>query len=99
MKRLALLLGIFGLMLASATAPAFAQLNKPTPTALPPATAYFEIPDSYSLWASTDYAVQSWNIAPVTMIIQAIILLVLVAAGLFLLTRFIRELTRKDAED
>lgn len=78
----------------------FAQPTKPTPTPLPPTSPLFNIPDEYSLWASTDYAVQSWNLLgdPRT-IVQAIILIVLIAAGLVMLTKFIKELTRKDAED
>lgn len=72
---------------------------KPTPTLLPPpGTPYFTIPSSYSLWASTDYAIQSWHLlgTPGTAI-QAIILVVMIVAGLYILIHFLRDFVQKDA--
>jgi len=77
------------------------MFNKPTPTPLPPpGTPVVSIPQSYSLWASTDYAVQSWHLlgTPGT-IIQAIILITLIIVGLFILTRFLRDFVQRDANE
>lgn len=72
---------------------------KPTPTPLPPATPHFTIPSSYSLWASTDYAVQSWNLfGDGRAAIQIVILITLILAGAFLLTKFLKNMTRRDSE-
>jgi membrane protein implicated in regulation of membrane protease activity len=75
------------------------MFNKPTPTPLPPATAIFTIPDTYSLWAGTDYALQSWNLLTARTIIQAIIFVVLIVVGLYLLSRFVRDFTQRDSQD
>ena len=72
----------------------------PTPTGLPPATPRFEIPDTYSLWASAPSAVQSWNMAGGGRgIFQAVLLIVLVIAGIYIVSRFIKEFTERDSEN
>jgi hypothetical protein len=95
-KRALILVLLFVLMVAAV--PTLAQ-NKPTPTPLPPGTPVFEIPDNYSLWASTDYAIQSWNLLTARTIIQAIVLVVMIGGGLFILTKFIRDITQQDSGD
>lgn len=76
------------------------QVFKPTPTPLPPGTPVFDIPSSYSLWASTDYAVQSWNLlGDPRSIIQILILVGLIGIGLFMVTRFIKQFTGQDSQD
>ena len=77
------------------------MFNKPTPTPLPPpGTPIVSIPSSYSLWASTDYAIQSWHLlgAPGT-VIQAIILIVLIVAGLYIFMRFLRDFVERDTKE
>lgn len=76
------------------------MFDKPTPTPLPPGTPQFTIPSSYSLWASTDYAIQSWNfLGDTRTIIQAIILIAIIIVGIYVFMRFTQEFTRKDAEE
>lgn len=76
------------------------QPGKPTPTALPPGTPVFDIPSSYSLWASTDFALQTWNLGgDIRVIIQIVILIGLISIGLFMVTRFVHNITDKDAKD
>lgn len=98
-KRLLVLVATF-IIVGGQALSVSAQPTKPTPTPLPPVAPLFDIPDNYSLWAGTDYAVQSWNLPQTPRLaIQAVFLVVLIIAGLYLLTRFIRDFTRKDAED
>lgn len=76
------------------------MITKPTPTALPPATAYFNVPNNYSLWASTDYAIQSWNLlGDARLVIQAVLLIVIIVVGIYVLSRFVADFTRKDADE
>jgi hypothetical protein len=71
-----------------------------TPTPLPPGTPVFQIPAGYSIWASTDYAIQTWNlIGDWQVVIQGIAIVVFVAAGLFIVWRFMSQMTRKDSEE
>jgi hypothetical protein len=99
MKRYAMMLVLLLAIWLATAAPMLAQANKPTPTPLPPGTPVFEIPDNYSLWASTDYAIQSWNLLAARTIIQAIVMVVLIGGGLFILTKFIRDITEQDSQD
>lgn len=73
---------------------------KPTPTPLPPATPLVTIPNSYSLWSGTDYAIQSWNLLGDTRyVFQVIILVALVIVGAFLLYKFLSAATERDAKE
>lgn len=72
----------------------------PTPTPFPPGMAHFTLPDNYSLWGSADLAIQTWNwLGDWRLIIQAIFLVVLIAAGMYLFKKFIEQFTRDDAEE
>jgi len=71
----------------------------PTPTPMPPGQARFELPSGYSLWDSTDAAIQTWNwMGGSGQVLQLIILIALVIAGMFIVYRFVQQFTRKDAE-
>lgn len=88
---------ILSLMLMLA-APAAAQLP-PTPTPLPPGAAVFVLPEAFSLWGGAREAVQVWNMAgPWQPVIQGIAIIGLVITGMFIVYKFIRQMTRKDAE-
>lgn len=70
----------------------------PTPTPLPPGMARFVMPESYSLWGSTDSAIQTWNwLGQSGQVIQLIILVGLVIAGMFVVYRFFRQFTERDS--
>lgn len=72
----------------------------PTPTMLPPGVPHFEIPAGYSLWGSTDLAIHTWNwLGAAQMVIQALAIIMLVIAGMYILTRAIQMATRKDSEE
>jgi hypothetical protein len=72
----------------------------PTPSPYPPGTPIFTIPPEYSLWASTDPAIQAWHtIGGGQLIIQAIFLLLIVYLGMRVVLNFIREFTQQDAEE
>lgn len=76
------------------------QQIPPTPTGLPPGVPRFTIPDNYSLWSAAPTAVQSWNMAgELRGIFQAILLIVLIIAGIYIVSRFIRDFTREDSEE
>lgn len=71
----------------------------PTPTAFPAGEAIFTMPAEYSLWASTDLAIQTWHwLGNGKIVIQVIILIMIVIAGLYIFNRFISDNTRRDAE-
>jgi ABC-type multidrug transport system permease subunit len=73
----------------------------PTPTPLPPGIQRIAIPDSYSLWQSTDAAIHAWRwVGAGQIVIQALILIVIVLAGLYIFNRFVNTftLTRTEAE-
>ena len=71
----------------------------PTPTPLPPGTAHFSIPSSYSLWASTSSAIQFWNWLGVGQIVlQAMIIVGIVLIGLYVLNRFVNDNMKRDSE-
>jgi flagellar biogenesis protein FliO len=58
------------------------------------------IPDSYSLWASAPTAIQSWNMAGETRgVIQIIILVMIIIAGVYVFNRFVKEFTARDSEE
>lgn len=74
-------------------------MQPPTPTIIPtpnPASLPLDLP-SYSLWDFAPQAVQQWNTIPpaVTLIVQAVVLIFIVAFGYFLLTAFLRNLSNE----
>lgn len=72
----------------------------PTPTPMPPGIPRFSMGDDFSLWAGTDGAIQWWNwLGTGGQIVQLLILLVLIAAGIFLTIRFFGLFARRDAEN
>ena len=72
----------------------------PTPTALPPGAPYVFIPNSYSLWASAPHAIQMWNQAgDIRTVFQALILIAIVAAGVYVLMQWRKAFTRKDESE
>lgn len=72
----------------------------PTPTPFPPGQAHFELPTEFSLWGGTDLAVQAWNwLGDARVVIQALIIVIIVAAGIYIALRFIRENTQEDASE
>jgi hypothetical protein len=97
MKPLALVLVL--VLAVALVAPAAAQLP-PTPTPLPPGTAVFTLPNAFSLWGGAQQAVQVWNMAgPWQPVIQGIAIIGLVITGMFVVYRFIRQMTSKDTEE
>jgi hypothetical protein len=71
----------------------------PTPTPLPLGEAYFSM-SGYSLWNSTSTAIQYWNwLGDGRTVIQAIILIVLIAAALTMLYRFLRDFAEKGKDN
>lgn len=71
----------------------------PTPTPMPTGTEIINITESYSLWGSVSTAVQTWHwLGSFGLVIQLIILVFIVMAGMFVVSRFVKEFTRKDAE-
>lgn len=71
-----------------------------TPTALPPGVSHFNLPNSYSLWGSTDIAIQTWNwLGDAQFVIQSLAIIMLVIAGVYILIKAIQLMTRKDSEE
>lgn len=94
--RIALLLTL--LLLLVLAAPAAAQLP-PTPTPLPPGTPRVTLPSEFSLWGGAQQAVQVWHMAgPWQPVIQGIAIIGLVITGMFVVYKFIKQMTSKDAE-
>jgi heme/copper-type cytochrome/quinol oxidase subunit 2 len=72
----------------------------PTPTPFPPGAMQFDLGNVYSLWSATDPAIQVWNwLGDFALILQVFILLVVVIAGMYILFKFIKQFTRRDAEE
>ena len=72
----------------------------PTPTPMPPGSSLFDIPYAYGLWGSSSSAIQTWNWSgDWGRIVQSIMLVATVLAGVVIVTLFIKIMTRKDAED
>lgn len=72
----------------------------PTPTHLPAGTPHFSMPNEFSLWASTDTAIHTWNfLGDARIVIQAIVLILIVMAGMYIVNRFIHEFTGEDASE
>lgn len=72
----------------------------PTPTPFPPGAAHFELPSEFSLWGGTDLAVQAWNwLGDGRVVIQALMIVIIVIAGIYVMLRFIRENTEEDASE
>lgn len=79
-------------------APTLAQMP-PTPTALPPGMPRFDLPSEFSLWAGTSTAIQVWNwIGDGRVIVQGLAIIGLVIAGIFIVYKFVSNMTRKDSE-
>lgn len=75
------------------------MIPPPTPTALPPATPYFDAFRGFTIWHVTDVPIQSWNmLGDGRYAIQLIIVIALVVAGAFILSRFLKQMTRRDSE-
>ena len=80
-------------------APALAQMP-PTPTALPPGMPRFDLPSEFSLWAGTSTAIQVWNwIGDGQVIVQALAIIGLVIAGMFIVYKFVRQMSAKDSQE
>lgn len=72
----------------------------PTPTLLPPGTPFFSIPTSYGLWASAPYAIQSWNtLGAAKTIIQVVLLIAIIIVFAYIVMRFGRDFSGKNAEE
>ena len=72
----------------------------PTPTPLPPGSAHFNLPSEFSLWAGTSSAIQVWNwIGDGQIIVQGLAIIGLVLAGIFIVYKFIRSMSAKDAQE
>lgn len=71
----------------------------PTPTPLPDGNAVITITDAYTLWGSVSPAIQTWNwLGEFGSILQLMILIFIVMGGMFVVSKFVKEFTRKDAE-
>lgn len=70
-----------------------------TPTPQPPGTAYFAVPESYSLWGSTDVAIQYWNwTGAMGTIVQVLMLIALIILGFHIIKHFVDNFTGDDAQ-
>lgn len=71
-----------------------------TPTPYPPGEAFFSLPtDHYSLWNSTDWAIQTWHtVGAGQLLIQVLFLVAIIIAGVLVTVRAFEAFTRKDAE-
>ena len=71
----------------------------PTPTPQPPGIEYFTMPESMTLWSSTDSAIQFWNwMGTWGQVIQMLVLLAFVYLGVRVLLVFVNEYIRGDAD-
>lgn len=71
-----------------------------TPTPLPPGMARFELPSGYSLWDSTDAAIQTWNwLGNAGLVIQLVILVALIITGMFIVYRFFQQFAQKESAE
>lgn len=69
-----------------------------TPTPMPAGVAVADL-SSYSIWNSTDSAIQTWNwLGDSGSVIQGIIIIALVVAGMFVVYKFVQQFIRRDAE-
>lgn len=76
------------------------MIYPPTPTALPPGEALIELQNIYSLWEAAPHAIQIWHLGgAMASILQLLILITLVAAGMFVMYKSFEKLIRKDAEN
>lgn len=72
---------------------------KPTPTPLPPGTPFFSVPNSYSLWASTDTVIQYWRMSGAAgTIFQVIILIAIVIVGVKVIMHWVDRFTEWDSK-
>lgn len=86
-------------LLAVPFMPIAAQIP-PTPTPLPPGVAKFTLPTEFSLWAGTSSAIQVWNwIGDGQVIVQGLAIIGIVLAGIFIVYKFIRQMSAKDATE
>ncbi len=71
----------------------------PTPTPLPPATPHFDMGDTYSLWNSTESAIQSWHLmGDVATVIQVFALIGLVVIGMYVIYKAFKQMTEWDSQ-
>lgn len=72
----------------------------PTPTPYPAGVPPLDIsPGQFSLWNSTDWAIQMWNgMGNGGLLLQLLLIAVLVWAGVIIVVRSFEVLARKDAE-
>lgn len=71
----------------------------PTPTLLPIGIPRFNIPAEFSLWGGAQDAIQVWNMAtPWQPIIQGLAIVGIVIIGMFVVWKFIRQMTQRDSE-
>lgn len=77
---------------------AIAQIP-PTPTPYPPGTPQVDVPPEFSLWAGAPQAIQSWNaLGDARYVLQAILLIGLIIAGMYVLLRFAQRFSKQDSE-
>jgi L-asparagine transporter-like permease len=72
----------------------------PTPTYLPPGVPHFTLPTEFSLWGGASTAVQVWNWSGQWQaIIQVLAIVMLVIAGMYIVIKFINQMSRRDSEE
>lgn len=72
----------------------------PTPTNLPPGTAYFNSFQGFTLWDSTGTAIQSWNMLGAGRdIIQVLFLLFVLILIIYTIYRFTKDFQRVTPQD
>jgi hypothetical protein len=87
------------LLVCLSALPVAAQIP-PTPTPQPPGVARFNLPDSYSLWGSTDLAIQTWNwLGDGRALVQLLAIIAIVVLGMFIVWKFFSQMTRRDSEN
>lgn len=72
----------------------------PTPTPLPPPVPRVTLPETVSIWHNTDYMIQTWNLlGDWQTVIQLIIVMILIYAGVSVVWKFFSQMTSRDAEE
>jgi flagellar biogenesis protein FliO len=60
---------------------------------------HFTLPAEFSLWGGASTAVQVWNwIDQGQTVVQVLAIIMLVIAGMYIVLRFINQMSRKDSE-
>jgi flagellar biogenesis protein FliO len=72
----------------------------PTPTQLPPGQERFSL-ESFTLWNSTDTAIQTWrwHTNGIAEFVQVLIIIVIVVAAIYTINKFRQQMMNKDSED